>query len=455
MRMKRHTNHPRNAALGLALLSASGVASLGGATAATAEPLDFWVASGCVGVISDTSAGSAENYFAMSELEYLPGHECRVVVTDAESGNEVADVTMSGTPTVVFLPNAGEYTVTFADVTWDTEFEATVSLTDALAPATDEFTSGTDCRIGDSRRSLSVPTSTGEESMDTVWTIATPQPVCEEHLSPDVAVNSTTPVAIASDRNAALSIATTLTTAPDSVNYLINVANPSLVPLNVTVRESSQALAPHCPDRVLAPGGEMECTAQYSFTATDDVSGAVRHVFQASGVDSDIASRIGATDLTATAATDALVTTVTPRPRLDGRSPEATVGVTHAYTYSVTGGGDVALAGALPPGLSLSSSGELSGIPTEAGTFSFTLHTANERGSHTLSDTLTVKPPASLTPPAPATPASKSGTIHPESLAVTGARTTWLVPTAGALLAVGATFLFMQFARRSAAPGAR
>ncbi|WP_053351495.1 DUF7507 domain-containing protein [Leucobacter musarum] len=319
MRTKRHTNRPRNAALGLALLSASGVASLGGATAATAEPLDFWVASGCVGVISDTSDGGAENYFAMSELEYLPGHECRVVVTDAKSGNEVADVTMSGTPTVVFLPNAGDYTVTFADVTWDNEFEATISLTEALAPATDEFTSGADCRIGDSRRSLSVPTSTGEESMDTVWTIATPQPACEEQLSPYVAVNSTTPVAIASDRNAALSIATTLTAAPDSVDYLINVANHSLVPLNVTVRESSQALAPQCPDRVLAPGGEMDCTAQYLFTDADDVSGAVRHVFQASGIDSDIAGRIGATELTATAATDAVVTPVTPHPRLDGR----------------------------------------------------------------------------------------------------------------------------------------
>lgn len=44
------------------------------------------------------------------------------------------------------------------------------------------------------------------------------------------------------------------------------------------------------------------------------------------------------------------------------------------YTFSVT-------LGALPPGLSLSSSGLLAGTPTHAGTYSFRIHVEDSAGS--------------------------------------------------------------------------
>ncbi len=60
-----------------------------------------------------------------------------------------------------------------------------------------------------------------------------------------------------------------------------------------------------------------------------------------------------------------------------------------APTYSVTGGG-------LPPGVTLSPSGVLSGTPTQEGTYTFTVQAANSLGSHPATFVMTVGPPRPL-----------------------------------------------------------
>ena len=64
-------------------------------------------------------------------------------------------------------------------------------------------------------------------------------------------------------------------------------------------------------------------------------------------------------------------------------------GGTGPYTYSIT-------SGALPAGLTLSGGGVLSGIPTAAGSFSFTVTATDANsctGSNAYSLTVTLRPP--------------------------------------------------------------
>jgi hypothetical protein len=66
-----------------------------------------------------------------------------------------------------------------------------------------------------------------------------------------------------------------------------------------------------------------------------------------------------------------------PGPTISGTPPAAGVGEPYSFSFSTTGGPHVTRsAGSLPPGLSLSSSGRLSGTPTRAGTYAFTVRAA-------------------------------------------------------------------------------
>ncbi len=64
--------------------------------------------------------------------------------------------------------------------------------------------------------------------------------------------------------------------------------------------------------------------------------------------------------------------------------PQATVGVSYSFTFTATGTAPITwtvAGGALPAGLTLSQSGVLSGTPSAAGTYSFTVKAANSAGS--------------------------------------------------------------------------
>jgi hypothetical protein len=83
-------------------------------------------------------------------------------------------------------------------------------------------------------------------------------------------------------------------------------------------------------------------------------------------------------------------------PTFSGTPGEAVVGSGYSFPYTVTGDPAPVVsvsAGTLPPGLSLSSEGVLSGTPTQAGPFSFTLKADNGVGTAaTLESSLTVVP---------------------------------------------------------------
>lgn len=115
--------------------------------------------------------------------------------------------------------------------------------------------------------------------------------------------------------------------------------------------------------------------------------------------------------------------------------PPGTVGVAYSQTLAATGGilpytWSVSN-GALPPGLTLSAGGTLSGTPTQAGSYTFTV-TVNAIASMPL--TLTMNPaPLAITTASPL-PNGTAGTAYSQTLAATGGVLpyTWAV-TAGAL----------------------
>ena len=67
-------------------------------------------------------------------------------------------------------------------------------------------------------------------------------------------------------------------------------------------------------------------------------------------------------------------------PAVTGTPPAGDVGQPYTFTFTVTGSPTpttAVTAGTLPPGLALSSTGDLSGTPTAAGSYTFTVSAAN------------------------------------------------------------------------------
>jgi hypothetical protein len=107
-----------------------------------------------------------------------------------------------------------------------------------------------------------------------------------------------------------------------------------------------------------------------------------------------------------------VVIAAVPPPSITGNLGDGSVGGAYAVTLGVTGGygtGAFSLpSGALPPGITLSAGGTVSGTPTAAGTYTFTLQvtstlTVNGVSLPTLTGTqaftVTVYPPLVITPP--------------------------------------------------------
>lgn len=91
-------------------------------------------------------------------------------------------------------------------------------------------------------------------------------------------------------------------------------------------------------------------------------------------------------------------------PVITGNAPDAIIGLAYTFAYTVIAGstpvtGVILASGTLPPGLSLSSAGVLSGTPTQTGPFSFTLMVTDEAGlTGQTTDTITVETPVIETP---------------------------------------------------------
>ena len=103
--------------------------------------------------------------------------------------------------------------------------------------------------------------------------------------------------------------------------------------------------------------------------------------------------------------------------------PAADVGGAYSYTLTATGGTTPYAwsvnAGTLPPGLSLSSAGVLSGTPSAAGSYPFTVNVIDaNKGIATASITLVVSSGVALAFPAP--PGTDVGIGYSDTLTATG-----------------------------------
>ncbi|MDQ1082430.1 MULTISPECIES: putative Ig domain-containing protein [Microbacterium] len=147
---------------------------------------------------------------------------------------------------------------------------------------------------------------------------------------------------------------------------------------------------------------------------------------------------------------------------------DGTVGAPYSQTVDATGTGPLAFgvsAGALPPGLTLDPvTGVISGQPSQAGSFTFTVEVSGPGGTTSRSYTVTfaAAPQPSPTPSAPTAPASMpsaaaaaptpTASLSAKRLAVTGTDSTGVIVAGVAgvvLLLAGAVALAVRRRRRS------
>ncbi|MEK6301846.1 MAG: putative Ig domain-containing protein [Acidobacteriota bacterium] len=114
--------------------------------------------------------------------------------------------------------------------------------------------------------------------------------------------------------------------------------------------------------------------------------------------------------------------------------PDATVGVSYSRTLVASGGRPeyawLVESGALPPGLSMSQSGGISGTPSTGGTFNFSLRVTDANGgSAAKALTLVVKPAAPLSITSTQLPKASVGATYSQNLGASGGQTpyTWSI----------------------------
>lgn len=212
-------------------------------------------------------------------------------------------------------------------------------------------------------------------------------------------------------------------------NYVLQVAAPTIV-VTPTTLPNATAGSGYSED-VTATGGVVP----YSFSVTAGAlpnglslssSGALSGTPAASGnfsftiTASDAHSQTGSRSYTL--AVGAPTVTVSP-----ASLPAGTGGTAYSQTLTASGGNapySFALtAGALPPGLTLSSGGVLSGTPTVAGTFNFTVtasdSTSGTPGTGSVAYTLAINAPTITLAPA-TLPAGQYGVAYTQSLTASG-----------------------------------
>lgn len=146
---------------------------------------------------------------------------------------------------------------------------------------------------------------------------------------------------------------------------------------------------------------------------------------------------VTATDLDGNTVAQTFTVTINQAPAITSSPPSAsgTVGVPYNFTYTATGFPAPAYSvtsGALPPGLTLSGAGAISGSPTAVGTFSGVVTASNAVGSTTQSFSVTVHQlPAFTNGPPPAT--GKVGTAYNFSFGASGSPAPTFAVTTGTL----------------------
>ena len=167
-------------------------------------------------------------------------------------------------------------------------------------------------------------------------------------------------------RNNGASVATGVnvtSTVPNSLNVDIGGASVQ----GVSCRPSAQQLSCVLPD--MQPGDQADLTINF----TPQIAGPLSIGISGNGDQTDS----NASDNTAFLSTNVIavsptITSIAP--------PGGTVGVVYSFKYAATGTAPMVYtitAGALPPGLTLSAAGAITGTPTAAGTYTGTVTVSN------------------------------------------------------------------------------
>ncbi|WP_052961215.1 MULTISPECIES: leucine-rich repeat domain-containing protein [Leucobacter] len=147
----------------------------------------------------------------------------------------------------------------------------------------------------------------------------------------------------------------------------------------------------------------------------------------------------GEATLTDQSITVASAETGATAPTIAGKPGAGVVGASYDYAFTVTGNPVPTVkvtAGALPDGLSLSSTGRIKGTPTQAGTFIFTVTATNSEGEATLTNRSMA--------------VSNADAKNPESnLPTTGGEAFWSLGGAALLMLLAGASLVLVHARRS------
>lgn len=316
-----------------------------------------------------TATGTAPVTFAVSSGALPDG-----VQLDSATG------TLSGTPT-----KAGEFSfdVTATNIAGtDTKsFTVTVTVAPALAG---EFPAG---KVGDAYVGTATATGTGP------FTYA----VTSGALPDGVTLDSKTGKASGTPSKAGdftFDVTATNVAGSDAKTFTVSIAPADVAPV----------IDGDTPDGVVGAAYAAELTA----TGTGPITFAVSGGALPDGVTLDSATgKLTGTPTTAgefsfdvTASntvgsdTKSFIVTVRALPTVDGTLPGGVVGTGYAGTITTAGSGPITLAvtaGALPDGVTLDAvTGELTGVPTVAGDFTFTVTATNSVGTGEKEFTVTV-----------------------------------------------------------------
>ena len=159
--------------------------------------------------------------------------------------------------------------------------------------------------------------------------------------------------------------------AGNVIHYSFKVTNTGTETLKSTQITDNKAVGLSCPAGSFAPGASVTCTGSYSVTQQDVSTGSV--------VNTAVGHATNPHAVAVTTASSSVTVNVTGLRIKDATLPKGTRSVSYSTQLTAAGGtapytfSEKSGSNPLPPNLRLSSSGAITGKPTTAGTYTFTI----------------------------------------------------------------------------------
>jgi hypothetical protein len=200
---------------------------------------------------------------------------------------------------------------------------------------------------------------------------------------------------------------TGVATVPGSYTFTLTVSNgygaPQSLTSTVTIRQAPTITGD------VPPAGNVGLSYSYAFTLSGTPAPAAAITagtlpdgltLNPNGTISGTPTKSGGFSFTITAANGAATTAtkqssifISPNAAITGTPPVATTGVPYSFGFTVGGSPSPVVSkvsGTLPPGLTLNANGAVTGTPTTAGTYAFTVGATNQYFSAQVQATITV-----------------------------------------------------------------